>query len=428
MAKPSSQTKSHAIPRITKRMYRALAASAIIVLLAGVAAGLQYQPAPKPAPTSAPKPAATLTAPTPAVPAAITPGTDSIYYGTKTAPTKAPGTIRLVAYNIENLFDDVDDPQISGNIDDKTMTKPLETRRAAANAIKELNADVIAFQEIESKEALEWFREQHLKGLGYDYIASLDAGDGRGIEQSVLSRFPIKAVKNWVGTELDAVRPAMERGRPDPRAGEKMKFARSPIFVEIEIPSDKTLGTTTTSTTAAAAANIAATPYVLSLIVLHHKSGRDFNQQREAEARKVVEFYNELIKEQPLRNIAILGDFNAAPDANSIKSYTSAGLIDAFAARVSEGNTFTKPWITHASNRVIDFIFISPQLAPEVVEGSAFVLGTPTRAPGTDYRKTPEPAGAASDHMPIAIDITPKDAAPVTAPAAAKVPTPAMSK
>lgn len=322
---------------------------------------------------------------------------DTLYFGSKAPKAKSPGAVRLATYNIENLFDDQDDPKISGSIDDAGMTKPVDQRRAAAVAIKALDADILCVQEVESEAALKWFRDQHLQGLGYVYVASLDAGDGRGIEQSVLSRFPIKTVKNWVGAKLDAPRPEKDTGRPDPKAGEAMEFARSPLFVEVEVPAEKAGGKA----------------YTLSLIVLHHKSGRNFGERREAEARKVVEFYKELEKEQPGRNIAICGDFNATPDSDSIKVYTDAGLIDAFAGRAKAPSS-DRTWMTHASNRVFDYIFVSPELAPEMVRGSEFVLATPSRAPGSDYRRTPEPAGYASDHMPIAIDITPKEAQPAS--------------
>lgn len=374
-------------------------------LALGTIAGVTAFTIARPAAPSRPAPQPAV-APAPASPAAPGSATqDNLYYGSKAAKPKASGTIRLGSYNIENLFDEDDNPAISGGIDDAGMTKPVAQRRAAAAAIKALDADVLCLQEIESEAALKWFRDQHLQGLGYDHVASLDAGDGRGIEQSVLSRFPIKSVKNWVGVKLDTARPDKDTGRPDPNAGEPMKFARSPIFVEVEIPAEKAGGKPGDAA------------YTLSLIVLHHKSGRNFNDRREAEARKVVELYNELEKEHPGRNIAICGDFNATPDAASVKVYTDAGLIDAFAAR-SKAPSSDRTWLTHASDRVFDYIFVSAELAPEVVDSSAFVLSTPSRSPGSDYRRTPEPQGYASDHMPLAIDITPKEAQPAKAPPA----------
>lgn len=369
----------------------ALVATLALSCIAGVTAFSLARPAPKSPPSAEP-------AAQPGAAAARAAEGDALHFGSKAAKPRSPGTIRLGSYNIENLFDEDDDPRITGDIDDKGMTKPVEQRRAAAMAIKALDADVLCLQEIESEAALKWFRDQHLQGLGYDYVASLDAGDGRGIEQSVLSRYPIKTVKNWVGAKLDTPRPDKDSGRPDPRAGEPMKFARSPLFVEVEVPGEVT----------------GAEPYTLSLIVVHHKSGRNFNAQREAEARKVVEFYHELEREHPARNIAIVGDFNATPEADSVRIYTAAGLIDAFAGRSAAPGS-DRTWITHASDRVIDYIIVSPELLPEVVSDSAFVLATPSRAPGSDFRRTPEPKGYASDHMPIAIDITPREVA-ATAP------------
>ena len=68
---------------------------------------------------------------------------------------KAPGTIRVVTYNVENLFDDVDDPSLSGRNEDIDDTKPGAELAALAETIRRLDADVIALQEIESREALD---------------------------------------------------------------------------------------------------------------------------------------------------------------------------------------------------------------------------------------------------------------------------------
>lgn len=400
-------TRSAHTPRPIPRPLRATLVAAATLAVAGLAlaafqpattqpATTPPSPASAPSPNSTPAPAPAPSAAPAAAPAATRSG-DNLHYGVKDAPAKPAGAIRLVAYNIENLFDDKDDPTISGDIDDIGETKPLDQLRGAAAAIKALNADVIALQEIESEQALRWFRDNHLQGLGYDHIATLDAGDGRGIEQSVLSRLPLANPRNWVGVDLDAPRPPTDRGRPDPRAGQPMKFARSPFYVEVQVPPP--------------AASPDAKPYTLALLVVHHKSGRDFNAQREAEARKVVAIAQDLLAKSPDLNLAVLGDFNATPDAASVKTYLDAKWIDAFAARTPRdtGRGFANPWVTHASGRVIDYIFVSPNLAPELVPSSAFVYATPSRAPGADFRRVPAPPGYASDHMPIAIDIVPVD-------------------
>lgn len=111
-------------------------------------------------------------------------------FGVAQAPETTPGAIRVTTYNIENLFDDVDDPELTGDNDDIDDEKPLAELKAAARAIRLVDADVLCLQEVESLEALLAFRDAHLADMGYDHVVSIDAGTGRGIEQSVLSRFP----------------------------------------------------------------------------------------------------------------------------------------------------------------------------------------------------------------------------------------------
>ena len=61
--------------------------------------------------------------------------------------------------------------------------------------LADVDADVLCLQEVESRAALESFRDTWLRDLGYAHVASLDAGDERGIEQSVLSRHEIASAE-----------------------------------------------------------------------------------------------------------------------------------------------------------------------------------------------------------------------------------------
>ena len=69
-------------------------------------------------------------------------------------------------------------------------------------SIKELDADILCLQEVESEEALRWFRDAYLADMGYEYLVSHDVGYYRGIEQSVLSRFPISNPTIWKNEDL----------------------------------------------------------------------------------------------------------------------------------------------------------------------------------------------------------------------------------
>ena len=169
-------------------------------------------------------------------------------YGITDAPKKTKA-IRLAAYNIQNFFDRVDDPTLSGRWDDMKLTVSDDRAESLAKVIQRLDADVLFLQEVESKEALAWFRDTYLKDMGYAYLESLDAGYYRGVEQSVLSRFPIKNPRVFLDTKLatasDDDNPeedksaAPSQGNASNKVPEgQSKFQRSPLAVEIDSQMD----------------------------------------------------------------------------------------------------------------------------------------------------------------------------------------------
>ncbi len=332
------------------------------------------QPATQPA-TQQPA-AKTATSPTTAKTA---PADDSANrLGSKEPIAKPAGAIRLAVYNIENLFDARADGKSK-----VTDEKPKEHCAAAAEAIRKVNADVLALVEIESKEALTEFRDLYLKDLGYTYISSLDAGDGRGIEQSVLSRFPLSQEKNWLHAKLEGVH-HVDNSAERIKAGTPLDLKRSPLHVVVTVPADKTGGK----------------PYELTLFVMHHKAGREFGYWRTAEAQFISKLVSEELKADKDRQIAVVGDFNAQPTDESFQTYITGGLIDVFADRKKEPK-----WFTHMSGRSIDNIFMTPSLSADVVTETRFILGTPVKAAKGDWDTMPYPAGYASDHLPVVVDL-----------------------
>src|SRR5688572_8110055 len=118
---------------------------------------------------------------------------------------RTPAAVRIATYNTLNLFDDVDDPTLQGEFDDRTLTTSPERCAKLAEAIRSIDADILALQEIESLEALKWFRDRWLNDAGYAHLTSLDVGYYRGVECSVMSRFEITASKVWLNESLDTV-------------------------------------------------------------------------------------------------------------------------------------------------------------------------------------------------------------------------------
>ncbi len=336
-------------------------------------------------------------------------------YGLADAPTKTRA-IRLATYNAQNLFDHVDDPKLTGEWDDLKLAITDDRAEALAKVIHRLDADVLFLEEIESKEALTWFRDTYLKDMGYVYLESLDAGYYRGVEQSVLSRFPTKNPRVFLDAKLatasDDAAPtetAKDDSAKDESASkipeDKSKFQRSPLAVDIEFPDG----------------------YLLTAYAIHHKAGGEkFNDHREAEAAKIIEFVKADMAKNPDANIVIVGDFNSTPTSTCRKLYKDAGLLSGYDYRseadrkkerdkslsATDRDVLRDRYTTHESGRAIDYIILSPGFAKEIVPGSFFVLSSLHPGDAYDWKKDQPPAGYASDHYPIAIEFTPKDQKP----------------
>lgn len=314
-------------------------------------------------------------------------------YGHGEPRLKPNGAIRIAAYNLNHLYDHEDDPAFSGEHDDMQHAISHERATEIARVIRLLDADVLALQEVESLDALAWFRDEYVSDMGYQFLASKDVGYYRAMECSLLSRFEITNVEVRPQLSLDEVRrkgPGWDEVPFDSRNG--LKIQRSPLRVDLKISDD----------------------YELTLFVLHHKSGGNFRFQREAEAVVVNDWIDEIEDADPARNVIALGDFNAAPWDKSFRIYLERGFVDTLAHRIiprwrdapqAEANLYK----THESGRVLDYILMNSPAYREYIVGSAHVVGTYYPPSSYDWRTDPFPAGYASDHYPVIADITPKD-------------------
>jgi endonuclease/exonuclease/phosphatase family metal-dependent hydrolase len=314
-----------------------------------------------------------------------------IRFGRAVPLPKGPKTIRIAAYNVLNLFDPVDDPTLSGKYDDLPMATSRDRCLAIAKVIKAIDADVLALEEVESKEAIEWFRDEFLQGLGYDHVASLDVGYYRGVEQSVLSRFPISGVTAWPDESL-ADMEAKKTGDGWETKGDAPKsFQRSPLMVDIEVPESSDHPA-----------------YSFTLAVVHHKSG-NFKKQRESEALQLVELLQSRLEEEPELNLIILGDFNAGPFDQSVAVYKNAGFVNAYEHRWSREEGTRNLFRTHESDRVIDYIMLHPNADSEVAKNTFQVVGSLHPGDKYNWRKDEPPSGYAADHYPLVIDLVPQE-------------------
>ncbi|MFN4220482.1 MAG: endonuclease/exonuclease/phosphatase family protein, partial [bacterium] len=96
-------------------------------------------------------------------------------------------SVKFSTYNVENLFDRVDDP-----FKDDGPPKDEKEKIALANVLKSLNSDIIALQEVENKQIVE--EVLALAGMKDRYNVIVGKSDGRGIACALLidKKYPIK--------------------------------------------------------------------------------------------------------------------------------------------------------------------------------------------------------------------------------------------
>lgn len=155
-------------------------------------------------------------------------------------PFDPPDRVTIATYNVQNLFDTVDDP----NVDEQEFTPggqwTVERLRQRvdelARVLVALDADVITVTEVESEAVLQALSAAVGRRDGPDYAhwAVSATRDSRGIRIGVLSRFPIiRSGGRPIGIEHAC------EGEDGPMTLDSSRPESRPIFqIEIDLSSD----------------------------------------------------------------------------------------------------------------------------------------------------------------------------------------------
>lgn len=110
--------------------------------------------------------------------------------------------VTIMTYNVENLFDGVDNGTEYRDYDPGEDKWSVEQFHAKMLAIAEVigtalpnGPDIVALQEIENEHVLETLRTEGLKNLGYRFSAVVEA-PGAAVNTGLLSRFPLAGVRS----------------------------------------------------------------------------------------------------------------------------------------------------------------------------------------------------------------------------------------
>ena len=276
-----------------------------------------------------------------------------------------PHPLTVATYNVENMLDTFDDPH---SFDEAVPAKPRKKIKQVAAVIRQLNADVLALQEVENQGVLRTMVREFLDDMGYRYIAVQPTNSRHGINMAVISRRPIVSITSHRLLELKV------SGLPNPR-----RFARDLLRVRM-MPSN-------------------AHHKMLDLYIVHFKSKHHSENDpqsakwRLAEAAASKAIIHDALMADLTAWVLLAGDFNDTPDSPTLLRLTHHAhseqptLVDLHAHLPPKQRiTYLRP--PHRST--IDYILASPALVQRVAPNSARVL--------TDIQSLD-----GSDHAPIAV-------------------------
>lgn len=265
------------------------------------------------------------------------------------------GELVIATFNVLNLFDNIDDPY---HADEGTPAKPRKELQALAQAIKTVNADVLALEEVENRGYLQRFVEVFLPDMGYEEVVLYEGNDTRGIDVCLLSRVPVGPVTSYRHVTFPG-----EQGEP-------RRFNRDLLAVTIEPEGAEPI----------------------EVWVVHLKSnsgGREFAEPiRLAEARALRKLLDAELAAEPDDQIVVLGDFNDTWGSATLETIVGEGETALWSAATELGPDFPDTYNQGEFHSMIDFLLCSPALAKQYVSGSIRIL------PGS-----PEETG--SDHNPV---------------------------
>jgi len=263
--------------------------------------------------------------------------------------------VRFVTWNVENLFDEHDDPyRNEGN----TRTTVESRKVRLATALNQMNADVVALEEVENRGVLEDFNKRYLKSLGYEVVL-IEGNDTRGIDNALLTRLPINSVTTYRHSDyVDS-------------KGVTRRFGRDLLRVSL-------------------GGEFNADVYVVHFKSQHGDEKSDV--KREAESRKALSIIQGELDADPNYRAVIAGDFNEVLEMDeskkqlSVKFFIDAGLVDSCAG--TDKYTYNKkPYLTR-----IDFVLVTKGLAVDMTNGAVI-----DEVPGVNLE-------CASDHYPVLVE------------------------
>ncbi|HNO78485.1 MAG TPA: endonuclease/exonuclease/phosphatase family protein [Phycisphaerae bacterium] len=261
------------------------------------------------------------------------------------------GVVKIATFNVLNLFDNFDDPYVDSEYYPGKRDSEIEN---LAKIIRQADADVVAFQEVENRGVLENFVATHLSGMGYCDVVLIEGNNPRGIDVGLISRLPVGEVTSHRHVDFRSA------------DGKDMRFKRDLLQVSIE-PEGYS-------------------PF--DVFVVHLKSkhgGADESRPiRLGETLAIRKKLDRILTNDPQALFVICGDFNDTFDSEPLQRLVGSGdtKLTAFFDDLPEDKriTYNRSYLS-----MIDFVLGSPGMAGLYVPKSYDVILGTVETNGSDH-------------------------------------------
>ncbi len=279
--------------------------------------------------------------------------------------------LRIATYNIENFYDRYDDPYSTkdSRVDQGTASKSARELWALAKVIREVNADVIALQEVENIGFLREFNNSYLKDMKYKNVVLIEGNSsktirGRGIDVAVMSRVPVLSATTYQHRKFDF------------EDDKNIKFSRDFLHVKLKSPDYPVI-------------------HLFTLHTISKKSGAWTHYQRINEAKAGAQILEEQFAKDSNAWIIVLGDFNDGPNSKSVKTFLNIPGVPLKRVPVLDNKKRKYTWYgkgKYYSPSTLDHILVSLPIAEKINAKKSGVFNDKN-------------AEQASDHRPLFIEI-----------------------
>ena len=276
-------------------------------------------------------------------------------------------TLTVLSWNVEHFVDTYDSPYINNSREDQAENSRVMRRmQMLAEAIRQVDADVVVLQEFESAQLAKMMADSLLPDMHYDFVADAESPDWY-MNVVVMSRAPL-GLSFGYGNMYSPLTFTNEAGE---QVTETQRMINTRIFSTEVIPSEN---------------------YRFLLTGVHLKAGGgDRNAaMRRGQLELIAQQLERIGGATGISDMLITGDFNAYPDGKEIGYITEeAGLAfrDPLPPEV----------VTHPADspyRRLDYILINETMMDEYIENS---LETP-------YLFDTTRQAMMSDHLPVVAD------------------------